>query len=356
MISLGPKGTKSLRIDHIIYNRSLSEHINKTSVCSSFNDVSDHRHIPVSSLGNQRRLLNGPVTFATLNRDEMVDKFLEIANDIGNEIKAIVPSNLKGLSFHFPQYIKNLSHMKNIFLCTTTIKKPNIASISKHFIEKNFKLGWKRIKMNEHELFNSTDQLNRWAEHYEELTSDVSGSGHSLNRDFWEIIFRYNNRNSDTWDINQPITTKEIKNTILSMKNNTQARARLMDMLSKKYSINRGVCQVCPTSPILFNLFINDVLDKCTKYGVGVGITCSTCYTYLVIPFNENLSLKSILSRLKKIILQSFVISKINCYVPLLGSNKNKTSNLKNPPLAGICATQQRKCFIKWRNPIVLIE
>ncbi|OUM64042.1 hypothetical protein PIROE2DRAFT_9267 [Piromyces sp. E2] len=57
-----------------------------------------------------------------------------------------------------------------------------------------------------------------YIEHYEDLASDVSG--HSLNRDYWERIFRFNNRNSDTWDINQPITTEEIKNTILSMKNN----------------------------------------------------------------------------------------------------------------------------------------
>ncbi|OUM63106.1 hypothetical protein PIROE2DRAFT_10412, partial [Piromyces sp. E2] len=117
-----------------------------------------------------------------------------------------------------------------------------------------------------------------------------------------------------------------------------------------------------------------------------------TCYTYLSIPFNEDLSLKPILSSMYK---KSFVISKINYYAPLLGSNKKRTfrvqslintgilwcinnfsgkgnsSNKKNkafhernsyislyvlsrdliiPPLAGIYATQQIKCFIKWRN------
>ncbi|OUM65571.1 hypothetical protein PIROE2DRAFT_7413 [Piromyces sp. E2] len=150
-----------------------------------------------------------------------------------------------------------------------------------------------------------------------------------------------------------------------------------------------------------------------------------TCYTYLGIPFDEDLSLKPILSNmykkvqkslfslrsflsnnsvplgLKKIILQSFVISKINYYAPLLGSNKKRTSrvqslintgilwcinsfrgkgnssNKKNkafhesnsyislyalsrdliiPPLAGICATQQIKCFIKWRNSNCIIR
>ncbi|OUM67183.1 hypothetical protein PIROE2DRAFT_5451 [Piromyces sp. E2] len=49
-----------------------------------------------------------------LSADEMVDKFLETSNDIGKEIKAIIPSNLKGLFFHCPQYIKNLSHEKHI--------------------------------------------------------------------------------------------------------------------------------------------------------------------------------------------------------------------------------------------------
>ncbi|OUM70091.1 hypothetical protein PIROE2DRAFT_1769 [Piromyces sp. E2] len=164
----------------------MSEHINKTSVCSSFNDGSDHRPI--------------------LRMDWLI-KFFETSNDIGKEINAIVPSNLKGPSFHCPQYIKNLSHEKHIAyknfkpLTDCSDIDTNIASIGKHFIEKNFKLGWKGLK--------------KLAKPY--LASDVSG--HSLNRDYWERIFRFNNRNSDTWDINQPITTEEIKNTILSMKN-----------------------------------------------------------------------------------------------------------------------------------------
>jgi len=41
-------------------------------------------------------------------------------------------------------------------------------------------------------------------------------------------------------------------------------------MLSDKFPIKRGVKQDCPLSPILFNLFINDILNKCKKYGVNI--------------------------------------------------------------------------------------
>jgi len=296
------KGLKSSCIDHIIYNKPMSEHINKTSACSSFTDVSDHKPLLVSCIKNSNdgfqkpkktfkwsrhicntkrsdifshnyfsvleQELNSQSLF--LSSDDMVSKFIKTSNAVGKDVKAIVPSNLKGPAFHCPQYIKNLSHEKHMAyrkikplsecgdidsyleqfsryhkLCKTIKKvkskyrsclyKANIATIGDHFISRNFRLGWQGLKKiakpsfstlrkinikNKYgqDLHSPTEQLNRWAEHYEELASDVTG--HSLNRSYWENIFLSNHRNSVTWDINEPITIEEIRDTVLSMKNN----------------------------------------------------------------------------------------------------------------------------------------
>ncbi|OUM60802.1 hypothetical protein PIROE2DRAFT_13358 [Piromyces sp. E2] len=54
---------------------------------------------------------------------------------------------------------------------------------------------------------------------------------------------------------------------------NSKARARFLDILSKEFPIKRDVRQGCLLSPILFfNLFINDVLNGCEKYGVIFGV------------------------------------------------------------------------------------
>ena len=67
-------------------------------------------------------------------------------------------------------------------------------------------------------LVSLDDQLHRVAEHYKDLASDVTG--HSLNEKFWNESFDISSSSSDTWDINQPISLKEIELAVLSMKNN----------------------------------------------------------------------------------------------------------------------------------------
>jgi len=57
-----------------------------------------------------------------------------------------------------------------------------------------------------------------------------------------------------------------LRNLYLSSK----ARAFFNSNLSEEFSINRGVRQRYPLSPILFNLFINDVMNHCDKYSVNL--------------------------------------------------------------------------------------
>ena len=49
-----------------------------------------------------------------LSSNEMVNKFIETANKVGDKVHARVPSDLKGSAFHCPYYIKKLSHEKHI--------------------------------------------------------------------------------------------------------------------------------------------------------------------------------------------------------------------------------------------------
>ena len=50
----------------------------------------------------------------------------------------------------------------------------------------------------------------------------------------------------------------------------SKTRANVNGQLSYEFPIHRGVRQGCPLSLILFNIFINDILNKCDKYGVNI--------------------------------------------------------------------------------------
>ena len=49
-----------------------------------------------------------------LSSNEMVNKFINTVNKVGDKVHARVPCNLNGSAFHCPYYIKKLSHEKHV--------------------------------------------------------------------------------------------------------------------------------------------------------------------------------------------------------------------------------------------------
>jgi len=269
-----------------------------------------------------------------------------------------------------------------------------------------------------------------------------------------------------------------IKNLYLTSKTSV----KIDNQYSESFNIMKRVRQGCPLSPILFNLFINDIFNDCKELGIPLGESrccgglfaddivlcapsrtklkkmlkkvnewakfnmmnfginkCATmvirpdtapfqnrrdptfhlagqpipitkCYTYLGIPFDKSLSLKPIIKLLntkvfkalfsvcnflsnskipipyKKIIINSYLFSKVSYFAPLLGSNKIKTNHtqklinkglrwiaglhkaksfitvysiskdLNIPPLSAKCALSQVKCFEKWKDSNCIIS
>jgi len=50
----------------------------------------------------------------------------------------------------------------------------------------------------------------------------------------------------------------------------SKACVRVDRQLSESFSAKKGVCQGCPLSPILFNLIINVISNKCDKFGISI--------------------------------------------------------------------------------------
>jgi len=113
----------------------MKEYINKVSVCSTFNDISDHFllilsckkddsegfHAPTPSrrfkwsqhMCNEKHneIFSSNYFSILLNefndniKNEMVNKFIETANKVGDKVHARVPCDLKSSAFYSPYYI-----------------------------------------------------------------------------------------------------------------------------------------------------------------------------------------------------------------------------------------------------------
>jgi len=143
-----------LVFDHVLFNCKMKEYINKVSVCSTFNDISDHfplilsckkddsegfcaptlsrrfkwsqhmcneKHNEIFSSNYFSILLNEFNDNKELNSNEMVNKFIETANKVGDKVHARVPCDLKGsaaliISINF--LMKSILHLmkSKIFL------------------------------------------------------------------------------------------------------------------------------------------------------------------------------------------------------------------------------------------------
>eukprot|EP00833_Pecoramyces_ruminatium_P001771 jgi/Orpsp1_1/1175803/evm.model.c7180000055260.1 len=127
------KGSRSSCIDHVIFNKALAAHINKTSVCTSFHGISDHKPILLSCYKILSDGFMKPAKVSkwsthickTKNSDILSHNYFSVlADDLDthyntltadeDDIKAFIPTDLKGSAFHCPFYIKKLSHEKHI--------------------------------------------------------------------------------------------------------------------------------------------------------------------------------------------------------------------------------------------------
>ncbi|CAG2196515.1 unnamed protein product [Mytilus edulis] len=67
------------------------------------------------------------------------------------------------------------------------------------------------------------------------------------------------------------VSSKMIK-ALRSLYNNVQSCIKLNGLLSDWFPVNTGLKQGCIISPLLFNFFINDLIDEVKKLNVGISI------------------------------------------------------------------------------------
>jgi len=252
----------------------MNKYLNKASVCNTFNDISDHYPAILSCLNTPEdgysvlpkskkvkwsnrmcrtkkdaifshnyfsALIDEFESNNELKSIDMVNKFMDTSIKIGNEIQAIVPTDLEGSAFHCPAYIKKLFHEKHLVyhkikkftldlelnnidefldlnkqyaeMCEFIIViKKNIHKIRfrnsinvacEHILNNDPQRAWSELKKLSKPSFSSKtviaikdkngktliyqdDQLNRFTEHYKELALDATS--HSLDENYWKNV------------------------------------------------------------------------------------------------------------------------------------------------------------------------
>ncbi len=53
---------------------------------------------------------------------------------------------------------------------------------------------------------------------------------------------------------------------------NRKSQVRVNEKMSKKFPVGRGVAQGCPMSPLFFNIYVNDLIEKIRAEGLGVKV------------------------------------------------------------------------------------
>jgi len=103
---------------------------------------------------------------------------------------------------------------------------------------------------------------------------------------------------------------------------------------SNTFNVQRGVRQGCPLSPILFNLFINDIFQGCKKYGVkcGESYCCGDLFADdIVLCAPTKKKLFKLLKKVSKWTTRNLITFGINKCATMVIRPKNSTGHHTDP-------------------------